>query len=295
MSELTLPVTAIQRFCMHDGPGVRTTVFLKGCPLRCRWCHNPETQSAKPGIFFDAHKCIGCAACEVCPNGAHGITQDGHIFDRIKCTGCGRCADLCPTGALKRDSRMMTVGEIVGEVMRDEAFYGEKGGVTVSGGEPTVHPDGLLDLLRRCKMRGITTAIETCGYFPASLIPDLCEVVDLFLWDFKDSDDARHIANTGVSSKRIIENLHHIDRLGGKTVLRCIILKGINSDERHIRAIKEMRDSLENCVGVRLLPYHPMGESKGTMLGADMSFHDRKYVPDDEDIRRAEEIMNEVK
>ena len=295
MSGLTLPVTAIQRFCMHDGPGVRTTVFLKGCPLKCRWCHNPETQSAQVGLFYDEAKCIGCGSCAVCSEGAHGFADGAHVFDRDRCVRCGNCADVCPTGALKRDCRMMTVGEIADEVMRDKAFYGERGGVTVSGGEPTVHPEGVIALLRECKKLGITTAMETCGYFPAALIPELCEVVDLFLWDFKDSDEERHIANTGVSNRRIIENLREVDRRGGKTQLRCIILKGINSDDGHIRAIAALRDSLENCVGVKLLPYHPMGESKGRMLGADTSFHDRKYVPDDEDIRRAEEILKEVK
>ena len=292
MSPRTLPVTAIQRFCMHDGPGIRTTVFLKGCPLRCRWCHNPETQSASTGIFFDDTKCIGCMACSVCPEGAQRNESGFRTFDRSACVRCGKCADVCPTGALKKDNRDMTVDEITDAVLRDAAFYGKTGGITVSGGEPTVHPEGLIELLEKCKSLGMTTAIETCGFFDPKWIPNLCRVTDLFLWDFKDSDEERHLANTGVSGRRIVENLREVDRLGGKTVLRCILLKGINTDEAHFRAIRALRDSLSGCRGAELLPYHPRGESKGRMLGAETSFHNRKYIPDAEDLQRAERILS---
>ena len=284
---LRVPVTGIQRFCMHDGPGIRTTVFFKGCPLRCRWCHNPETQSEKRQIFYTAARCIGCGCCAaVCPKGAHRFADGAHIYDRAACTACGRCAGVCPTKALEETGTMMSVGDILAEVMKDAAFYGEDGGLTLSGGEPMAHPRAALALLRAAKQRGINTAVETCGFFDPKLLPGLCESAGTLLWDFKDSDAERHRRNTGAELEPILDNLRRADRLGAKIRLRCIIIQGVNYSGagcEHVRSIRALRDSLDNCVGVDIIPYHPMGDSKCARLGVPY-WGGREYIPDRRDI-----------
>ena len=162
MENIILPVTEIQRFCMHDGPGVRTTVFFKGCPLRCKWCHNPETQSAANEISFYPQKCISCGLCaSLCT--AHSFTESGHTFNRELCNGCGKCASNCPTGALECTRKEMSTVDILNIVKKDMAFYGKDGGITLSGGEPLIHERALLPLLTLCKEKGIGTVIESCG------------------------------------------------------------------------------------------------------------------------------------
>ena len=161
---MTLKVTEIQRFCMHDGPGIRTTVFFKGCPLRCAWCHNPETQKTAPELLYYPSKCIGCAVCAAtCQNGVHRVGE-GHTLLRENCTACGVCAENCPTAALSPAGRDMTVEEILSEVARDRAFYGESGGVTLSGGEPFLFGEKILSLIRALHKEGLSVAAETCGY-----------------------------------------------------------------------------------------------------------------------------------
>ena len=157
-------VTEIQRFCTHDGPGIRTTVFFAGCPLSCKWCHNPEAKTAVRQIFYTPASCIGCGACLHTGCGAHAFSGEGHVFDRARCVGCGRCAMLCPTGALACTVRHLETKEILAEVLRDRAFYGSTGGLTLSGGEPLYQPESALDLLERAKTAGLHTAVETCGY-----------------------------------------------------------------------------------------------------------------------------------
>lgn len=276
---MKIPVTGIQRFCMHDGPGLRTVVFLKGCPLRCKWCHNPETQNSFRQIFYDEKKCIGCGACAVCPNQAHVFRPD-HAFDRVKCTACGSCTELCPTGALERAARMMEPDEILELVERDRDFFGQEGGLTLSGGEPMAHPEESLLLLKKAKEAGISTAVETCGYFDSRYIPDLCQHADTLLWDFKDSDAERHRYYTGVSNQKILENLKEADRQGGNIVLRCILLQGINYTPKHIGQIEALYRSLVNCHRVDFLPYHPMGSDKYRLLGIEDTFHDKRYIPE---------------
>lgn len=262
-----LPVTDIQRFCMHDGPGVRTVVFLKGCPLRCAWCHNPETQKSTPEILFYESKCICCGACvSACPVGAHALHPE-RVFDRSLCTACGRCTAVCCTDALTPAAGDMTASEILSAVLRDRAFYGEAGGITVSGGEPTLHAEGVIPLLTACKEAGITTCVETCGEFSSRLLPPLCAVTDLFLWDVKDTDPARHKAYTGVDNRRILDNLREADRLGAKTRMRCILVAGVNTEVSHYEALAALYRSLSHCEGVEFIPYHAYGGSKMLPLG----------------------------
>ena len=266
---MKLIVSDIQRFCMHDGPGIRTVVFLKGCPLRCAWCHNPEMQSVKPELLFYNKKCIGCGICKkVCPNGGHAFGEtNGHTVDRTLCVTCGKCADACPTGALEVSGRSQTIVELMAEIGRDRAFYGKDGGLTISGGEPFMQPEGSAALLRACKDAGMTTVVETCGQFDPEIIPEIVTLVDLFLFDVKDTDSARHKKYTGVGNELILSNLRKIDSLGGRTRLRCIIVNTVNNDEKHISMLNELRVSLRNCEGIEYLPYHAYGGAKAEFIG----------------------------
>lgn len=283
-------VTEIQRFCMHDGPGARTTVFFAGCPIRCAWCHNPETQSTNPKILLWQSKCIGCGACvSVCQSGAQIIGEKREI-DRDKCTSCGACAHSCPTGALESSFKIISEDEIVREVLKDRAFFGARGGVTLSGGEPTLHGEKLLSLLERFKALGINTALETCGYFDSKYADALSERVDTFLWDIKDTVDARHVQYTGVSNARIIENLRLVDSLGAKSVMRCIMVRGVNMDGAHIDGIAALWHSLKNCEYVELLPYHTYGGSKAEALGLSDNGR-RDWIPSNEDMLAVKELL----
>lgn len=261
-------IAEIQRFCMHDGPGVRTVIFFKGCPLRCAWCHNPETQSPHPQLLFEEQKCLACRACGGCPQGVHRF-EKMHTLRREFCSACGKCTSLCPAGALTLCGKDMTPAELWEIILRDAPFYQNGGGVTLSGGEPFLQGEEAPELLKLCKERGISTAVETCGYVSPALLEKAVPFVDLFLWDVKDTDEARHLAYTGVSNKPIVENLRRVDSLGGKTRLRCILVNGVNTEEAHYTAIAELFHSLQNCEGAELLPYHPYGDSKAKAAGMD--------------------------
>ena len=266
-----LEVTDIQRGCTHDGPGLRTTVFLKGCPLHCRWCHNPETRRRKKEILYSPERCIGCMACAgVCPAGCHTEEDGCHLFDPAACLSCMACAEVCPSKALESASRTMTAAEITEQVLADRVFYRHRGGITVSGGEPTAQPQGLLELLRAVRAEGISTCLETCGVFPLSMVQPLTELTDLFLYDIKDTNPVRLRENTGGDLPQILQNLREIDRLGGKSVLRCVLIPDVNLNEAHARNLAEIFRSLQNCLYTELLPYHPLGISKAQRLGEKM-------------------------
>ncbi len=297
MKKTVLPVTDIQRFCMHDGPGVRTVVFLKGCPLRCAWCHNPEGQRTEQEILFYESKCIRCGACvSSCPTGAHKLHPE-RLFDRDRCIGCGLCAAVCCTEALVAAKRDMTVAEVMDIVARDRAFYGDMdahgrtvGGLTVSGGEPMAHPEGTLALLASARAAGFSTAVETCGQFDAVHLPRLAEVADLLLWDVKDTDPVRHKRYTGVSCERILANLRAVDRLGARTRLRCILVAGVNTDERHYAALSALAMELAHCEGVEFLPYHAYSGSKMLSLGLPDNGRP-EWIPDGETVEKARALL----
>lgn len=264
--DLSISITKLQRFCTQDGPSIRTTVFFKGCPLRCKWCHNPETQSVENQLYYNAALCVGCGKCAaVCPVGAH--TSAG--FERDRCVGCGKCAAVCPAGALEAVSTRMRVSEIMREVLKDRAFYADGGGLTLSGGEPFMQGAGASALLEAAKKEGIHTAVETCGYFDGALLETAVPKVDLFLWDFKDGAPSRHRQYTGVSNRKIVDNLRRADRLGARIRLRCIIVAGVNDDRKNLDAIVSVCGALENLEGAELLPYHAYGGAKRVLLGGE--------------------------
>ena len=263
-----MEVTDIQRGCTHDGPGLRTTVFLKGCPLRCKWCHNPETQHIKKEAYYRPNKCIGCLQCvAVCPRGCHREENGGHGFDPGLCMNCMACTQVCPGGALEAVSKTMTLEEVLEAVRADKVFYRNRGGLTVSGGEPTLQKEALLALLEAAKAENIHTCLETCGFFPESLVEPLAKRVDLFLFDVKDTDPARHAENTQADLGRILKNLRSLDALGAETVMRCLLIPEVNLNEDHALALAELFQSLRHCRYVELLAYHPYGLSKSQQLG----------------------------
>ena len=289
-TEKKLTVTEIQRFCMHDGPGLRTTVFLKGCPLSCAWCHNPETQKKEREILLYPKKCVACGQCRaVCPRGAHTVAEV-HSFDRSRCIRCGVCTADCPTAALEICGREMTVSEILSEVERDAAFYGAEGGLTLSGGEPFLHGEAAVALLSEAKARGLRTAVETSGYADPDVLAAAVPYVDLFLWDLKDTDSERHKRNTGVTNERILENLALADRLGARIRIRAILVRGVNTEDAHYRRLAEIAGALRNPAEVEFIPYHAYAGTKATFIGKEDNGR-TDWIPDGEEVLYAKETV----
>ena len=286
-----LKVTEIQRFCMHDGPGIRTTVFLKGCPLHCEWCHNPETQKYHDELLFYPNKCIGCQSCVLaCKFSAHTVGNE-HKINREACISCGSCATTCPTGALDICGKEMSVDEILSEVKKDAAFYGKTGGITISGGEPFAQKENTVALLRASKKSGLSTVVETCGYADFALLHMAVPFVDLFLWDIKDTDSHRHKRYTGVSNETIIQNLQAVDALGARIRLRCILINGINTDEAHYHKIAELALGIKHLDGVELIPYHAYGGTKAVLIGKQDNGN-KQWIPEMRQIEDAKRILD---
>lgn len=289
--EPNLTVTEIQRFCMHDGPGIRTTVFLKGCPLHCVWCHNPETQASTPQLLYYPQKCLGCGACAVlCSRGAHRFSEE-HTLVRDLCVGCGDCTADCPTHALELCGKIYSQRALLAEVKRDIAFYGKDGGVTLSGGEPFAQPEGALGFLSLCKEAGISTAVETSGAFSPEICASAAKVTDLFLFDIKDTDASRLARYTGGDLSSILSNLRRLDALGAKILLRCILVRGVNDTVQHYQAVADLAASLRGCVGVEVLPYHAYGGAKWIPLGG-RDNGKKEWIPSEEETEKAMKIMN---
>jgi pyruvate formate lyase activating enzyme len=271
MSDLKGIVTNIQRFSIHDGPGIRTTVFLKGCNLRCFWCHNPETLEPKAQLQLFLDRCIGCGACfKRCPNGAHVMVDDHREFRRELCQGCGACAETCYAEALVLVGQVKTVDEVVEEVLRDKPFYEtSKGGVTLSGGEPLMQFDFSYAILERCRQEGLHTAIETAANYPWERVAAILPVTDLVMMDIKLIDSARHRQCTGVPNERILANAVRLSEQPQPLIVRTPIIPGVNDNEEDVRAIAEFVAGFPNLLYYELLPFHPMAGGKYNSLDMD--------------------------
>jgi len=259
----------ISRCCVDDGPGIRTTVFLKGCPLRCLWCHNPESQRVHPKITFDKAKCTLCGRCAaVCEAGCHGIADGVHTYDRENCTLCGKCAEACYADSLTLVGKRMSVDEAAAEAVRDRIFYKNSGGgVTISGGEPLAQHDFTRELLTKLRAEGIHTAIETSGFASRERFMEIANLCDLLLFDLKETDAALHEKYTGVPSVRILGNLRAASEAGIPIQLRLPIIPGLNDRDEHFAAAAKIAASLPTLVGAQVMPYHKLGAYKYATLG----------------------------
>jgi pyruvate formate lyase activating enzyme len=276
--EVTGLVSDFQRFSIHDGPGIRTIVFLKGCPLHCAWCQNPETLSHKPEIMLVPGNCIGCGKClEACPNDCI-IHAAGRVsaIDRALCAlpECGRCQNVCYANAINICGRYLTVKEVMDEVERDEEFYFRTGGgVTFSGGEPFAQPRFLERLAREARKRKLHSAIETCGYSQFETMRPILELMDIVLYDVKHMDPESHRLGTGVANGLILDNLKRVDSLGIPIRVRLPLVPGFNDSAENIRATASFVAGLANLEALDILPYHRMGEPKWGQLGETYNMH----------------------
>ena len=277
---MTANITNIQRFSLNDGPGIRTTVFLQGCNMRCTWCHNPETLPAHPVLMQYPNKCIGCGKCfEVCPAKAHKLdaSTQQHIIDRTLCTNCGKCAETCFADALVMSSRPMSVEEVMREVRQDKQYYEESGGgVTVSGGEALLHCDFLSELADACHAEGIKIAVETNMSLPWHRIEATLRKMDLIMCDMKLNICTEHRKYTGEDNCMIFNNIGRSSLLGIPVIVRTPLIPGVTDSLENIRPIAEYMSKMDNIMYYELLNFNPLGSSKREALGTGDDFADTK-------------------
>jgi len=298
----------IKKYSINDGPGIRTTVFLSGCPLSCWWCHNPESQSRTPELLYRPNRCLACGVCaEVCPEGAISLESnvsrrlalesqdakrfDSVITDREKCTACQTCVSACYAGARQFSGYEATVGEVMDQVKREIPFYDESGGgVTFSGGEPLMQPTFLSELLKACGREEIHTTVDTSGFANWNVFEQIRGDVDLFLFDLKHMDSIRHREVTGVPNEVILDNLKKLAERGHKILLRIPLIPGINDDEENLRASGKFLASLPKLAGVELMGYHDIAEAKYQALGWEYKLPDTR-PPTEEAMSQAAEML----
>jgi pyruvate formate lyase activating enzyme len=260
-------VFEIKKFAVHDGPGIRTTFFLKGCPLKCRWCHNPESISPQSQLAYYEHKCIHCGECvTICPNNAHEVVNGKHIFNWDKCVTCGLCEQACLGNSLKFFGYTISIDEALALALEDKDFYESNGGVTVSGGEPLLQADFCAEFFKELHKLGINCAVDTCACVQWTAIEKVLPFTNIFLVDLKHADDTEHRKLTGQGNELIIDNIQRLSNCGAKIEIRIPLIPGANDSETNLLATAELLKAI-NIERVKLLPYHTMAHSKYAALG----------------------------
>ena len=285
----------IQKCSVHDGEGIRTIIFFKGCPLHCKWCSNPESQKYTKQITEFTRKCIGCGMCRsVCDRDAI-IEKDGMpVIDRERCNGCMKCAEMCFAEAKTICGKEMSADELFNEIRKDKFFYDHSGGgVTFSGGEALTQPELLTELARKCKKNRISTTIETCGCGDFEKFKEALPYIDYMFFDLKVMDSEKHKEVTGAGNEQILRNLEAIQQFNIPCTIRTPVIPGINDSEDNIRATAEYISSLPSVKEYELLPYHDFGVSKYAALGREYELRDVE-TPDDEHMRELTKIANDV-
>lgn len=274
----------IQRFSLHDGPGIRTIVFFKGCPLRCKWCCNPESQMKNKQIMYIKDNCIKCGKCiEVCPTGA--IDLDNNKISHTKCIACGKCVEVCYANALQMIGKKTTIKEVFHEIQKDSVYYKHSnGGVTLSGGEALMQPEFATELLKACKSAGYNTSIETTSFASLESLNQVLQYVDLVLLDIKVINNKLHKVYTGQSNELIINNIKHIAKTGKEVIIRIPLIPSVNDTDENINKTIKFIKELQSIIEVHILPYHRLGINKYDYLGYDYLLK-QKSTPDEEHIK----------
>jgi len=293
ISEVKGQIFNIENYAIHDGQGIRTLVFFKGCPMRCQWCANPEGLTTQPELVFYDHLCIACGSCiDTCPNNALSFRNKYIQIDRDRCNTCGICVENCHAEALRLNCREMTVKEVMDEIEKNIVFFkNSNGGVTLSGGEALMQLDFATEILKNCKRKGLSTAIETCGFYAFNVLKKVIDNLDYIFYDIKHMDNEKHRQFTGVGNKIILDNLLRLQNYQVNINVRIPVLPGINDDIKNITATAKMIATLPKVKFIELLPYHRFGIHKYNEL-------DRAYTlnemmpPDKKDLYRLKKIFD---